>query len=112
MNVTNLFDKRFPREKICEISSFDLMTSKERTLDAQTLTTLCTPPCENSPTTLRGHTSTESMALSAFALVRLIRTLHRSILLLEIEASVRNYRPVRVLVNDDSVEYTLLVVLA
>ena len=34
------------------------------------------------------------MALSALALVRLIGTLHQSILLLEFEASVRKYIPV------------------
>lgn len=52
------------------------------------------------------------MALSALALVRLIRTLHRSILLLEIEASVRNYSPVLVLVNDDFMKRISVVLVA
>lgn len=46
-------------------------------LDGKALTTLSTATGQNSTTGLSGHTSTETMALSALMGVRLIGALHR-----------------------------------
>ena len=45
-------------------------------LDAKTLATLCTTSSEHGAAALGGHTSAETMALCALAVVRLISTLH------------------------------------
>ncbi len=77
MNVTNLLDERTPLEKISDISSLDLMTFKSSELHAETLASLCTPTSKNCTTTLSGHASSETVALSALALIWLICTLHQ-----------------------------------
>ena len=71
--------KRLPVEKRLDISKLDLMVSNwVLLLDAETLATLCAASSEHSAATLGGHTSTEAVALSALAVVRLIGAFHLS----------------------------------
>ena len=67
---------RLPSLKRFEISELDLMVSNVGELDGQTLATLRATTCEYCTAALGRHTGTETMALGAFALIRLVGALH------------------------------------
>lgn len=71
------FDAAADREKIGYLrAGLDSIQAWPRLLDAKTLAALCTAGGENRTASLGRHTSTETMALGALAVVRLIGAFH------------------------------------